>query len=437
MRERKQSAGRRLTVITVDQVISGASNVLIALLAARKLSAADFGLFGIVFLVYTILVGVTRALVSDLLLVHPDESQARSGEVIGTSCVLTLPLAGGLLCVAFGVRLLDATLGDALLVLGACLPFLVLQDVGRYLGYATQRPIRAVVLDSVWLLLMLVCVAVVVTGPRRTLATFIAAWAGSGAAAGLLLFVWYDIRRVQLGLSWVRDTWKLGWRYLVSYLSLQGTALGMASEVGAVAGARALGGVQGALLLVRPFTTFQVAASAATIGEVARTDGERSRIWRPILVNTALTTAVAGLNVLVMLILPDNLGRFALGASWHLAKPLLLPAGVQILLIALLTGPQAALLGLRAMRKAMALNVAYCILIVVAAPTGAALGGAKGALWLVSVAQGVVTLAWWLAFWLHQPGSEEAPVVAAAPAATVAGAPPVAAQTVPSGSGLR
>jgi O-antigen/teichoic acid export membrane protein len=422
-----------LTVITVDQVISGASNVLIALLAARLLSAAEFGLFGIVFLVYTILVGITRALVSDLLLVHPTESQERSGEVIGTSCVLTLPLAGGLLLVALGIRALDVRLGDALIVLAACLPLLVLQDVGRYLAYAIQRPMRAVVLDSVWLLLLFGGVAVLSATGGRTLAAYIAAWAGSGAAAGLLLFTWYDIRGVRLGLSWLRDTWKLGWRYLVSYLSLQGTALGMASEVGAVAGAKALGGVQGALLLVRPFTTFQVAASAATIGEVARAQGHRRRIWRPVLINTALTAAVAGLNLLVMLILPDKLGKFALGASWHLAKPLLLPAGVQIVFLALLTGPQAALLGVRAMRKAMAINVAYSALILIAAPIGAAINGAKGALWLVTLAQGVVTLIWWITFWLHDPHSELAPVVADEEPASVAGATALTAQAVASG----
>jgi O-antigen/teichoic acid export membrane protein len=404
-------------------------------LAARILSAAEFGLFGIVFLVYTILVGVTRALVSDLLLVHPEESESRSGEAIGTSCLLTAPLAGLLVLVALGIRLLDASLGDALIVLGACLPLLVLQDVGRYLGYATQRPVRALVLDSVWLVLVLVCVSVVVTGDRRTLTTFIAAWAGTGAISGLIVFAWYDIRQVRFGLAWLKDTWSLGWRYLVSYLSLQGTALGMASEVGAVAGARALGGVQGALLLVRPFTTFQVAASAATIGEVARAAGERNRIWRPVIVNTALATGVAGLNVLLMLLLPDRVGRMVIGDSWHLAKPLLFPVGVQILLIALLTGPQAALLGQRAMRKAMAINVAYSVLILVAAPTGALLGGAKGAMWMVTVAVAVVALVWWVAFWLHEPVSEAAPAQDIGAPATVAETIPLTAQTVRTSSG--
>ena len=40
MSESKQSAGRRLSVITIDQAIAGASNVLSAVLAARVLGVA-------------------------------------------------------------------------------------------------------------------------------------------------------------------------------------------------------------------------------------------------------------------------------------------------------------------------------------------------------------------------------------------------------------
>ncbi len=77
-------------------------------------------------------------------------------------------------------------------------------------------------------------------------------------------------REVRFGLSWLRYTWGFSWRYLISYTSTQGAALGMSSGVGAIAGARALGGLQGTVLLVRPFMTFQVAAIAASVGEVAR-----------------------------------------------------------------------------------------------------------------------------------------------------------------------
>ncbi|HEX6389183.1 MAG TPA: hypothetical protein VFZ89_07050, partial [Solirubrobacteraceae bacterium] len=131
--EGQHSARRQLSVITIDQAIAGASNVLIAVLAARLLGVASFGLFGIVFLVYVMVQGVSRALVCDPLLVHPVEGQERKGEVIGTSLVLGLALGVFIVLVGLAVRLIDDRLGNALVVLAACIPLLVLQDLGRYL----------------------------------------------------------------------------------------------------------------------------------------------------------------------------------------------------------------------------------------------------------------------------------------------------------------
>src|SRR5579884_1791349 len=140
LKKSTQSANRRLTVITIDQVISGASNVLMAVLAARILGVAAFGLFGIVFLVYTLAVGVSRSLVSEPLLVHPLEAEERPGEVIGSGLLISVCLGVIVLLAGFVVVPSNGSLGYALVVLGGCLPLLVLQDLGRYQAFAIQRP---------------------------------------------------------------------------------------------------------------------------------------------------------------------------------------------------------------------------------------------------------------------------------------------------------
>lgn len=416
----KESAGRRLRVITVDQVIAGASNVLIAVLAARLMSVASFGLFGIVFLVYMIALGVTRALVSDPLLVHPLEAQDRLGEVIGTTCLLGIAVALGVLVAGLGALLVDPRLGDALLVLAACMPLLALQDLGRYLGFATQKPAAAVVLDVSWLVLLLVAVSALFVTGTHVLAWFIAAWGGSGAAAGLLLFAQHPPRGVRFGFSWLRHTWGFSWRYLISYTSTQGTALGLSGGVGAIAGARALGAVQGAVLLVRPFMTFQVAAIAASLGEVARAVAADQRPRRQAIRTSALTTAAALINAVALLVLPDGLGHAVLGATWHAAKPLLLPTGMQIVFLGLLTGVRAGLLGMRAIRTAMVIDVAGTVVVLVAAAIGAVINGALGALWAVSAGWGLLMIVWWVTF-LSQT---RAPAEPAAPEVTAGPMPP-------------
>jgi O-antigen/teichoic acid export membrane protein len=389
-----------LAVITADQVISGASNVLIAILAARLLSAAQFGLFGIVFLVYTLVVWITRGLVSDTLLVHPLESRERPGEAIGTALVLAALLSIGVAGVGAAIRFWDPAFGDALLVLAGCLPLLVLQDVGRYLAFATERPMRAVLLDTVWLVVMVGAVAALFVTGTHSLVWLVGAWAGSGAAAGLFVCAWTGVREIQLDLGWLRKTWGVAWRFLVSYATMQTSALGMSAEIGAIAGATALGGVQGTLVLVRPYTTFQVAAITHWIGEVARSRGRR-QVWRHALAASSLTAAVAVTNLAVMLVLPNRIGETLLGASWHYAKPLLLPAAVQLVILGLLTGPQTGLLGLRAMNKVMAIGVTTTVVSLIAAGAGAALGGAKGALWLVDAGLGVVMVVWWATLAAH------------------------------------
>jgi O-antigen/teichoic acid export membrane protein len=415
-----------LAVITVDQVISGASNVVIAILAARLLTAAQFGLFGIVFLVYTVLVWVTRGMVSDTLLVQTAASRERPGQAIGTAFVLAILLATGLGAIAVGIRFWDQMLGEALLALAVCLPLLVIQDVGRYLGFATERPMRAVVLDAVWLGAMVGAVAALFVTGTHSLTWLVAAWAGSGAVAGLVVLVWHRVHEIRLDLGWVKETWEMSWRLVASYAGMQISALGMSSEVGVLAGARALGGVQGTLLLVRPFTTFQVAATTHWMGEVARSGGRR-RIWRHALAGSTVAAAVAAANLAVMLLLPNRIGETLLGASWHPAKPLLLPAAVQIVILGLLTGPQAGLLGLRAMSKTLAIGMTTTAISVIAAGAGAALGGAKGALWLVDAGLAIVLGIWWATFAAHlrhvrPAGAAPVPAVAAPAAGLAPGA---------------
>lgn len=396
-RRDRGSSGSGLTVITVDQVISGASNVLIALIAAHVLSASTFGLFGIAFLIYTVLVCVSRAIVSDPVLVHQVESRARRGEVIGSGWIVALPLTCGLLVTAVVIRIWSAGLGDALLVLAACLPLLVIQDVGRYLAYAGGRPWTAVMLDSAWLVAMLGGVAALALADVHTLPGFIGVWGASGALAGMLVFAQVPPREIRFGLAWLRYTWTMSWQFLVSYIALQGTTLGMSSEVAAIDGSRPVGGVQGAVLLTRPFSTFAVAVVASGVGQVARDGTDARRVRRHAVVLAAIAGGAAALNLLGMLLMPTALGHALLGHAWGPAEPLLLPTGVAIVFAGLTCGPQTALIGTKQTGTAMAINIASIPLLLISALAGALIDGVLGAVWFAAAAHGVIAIVWWAA----------------------------------------
>jgi len=59
---------------------------------------------------------------------------------------------------------------------------------------------------------------------------------------------------------------------------------------------------------------------------------------------------------------------------------------------------RAGLLGRRAIRRVMAIDVASTTLVLVATVAGAAVDGARGAVWAVAMAQGLLMSAWLLAF---------------------------------------
>ncbi len=403
-------------MITVDQAVAGGSNVLIAVIAARLLDPASFGLFGIVFLLYMVAQGVSRALVNDPLLVHPEEAEDRKGEVIGASCLLGLGIGVAVALIGLAVTAVDTTLGEAIAVLGLCLPLLALQDLGRYLGFAIQRPSSALVLDVTWLLLLVVAVIPLFITGTHSLPWLIAAWGGSGAVAGLLVFAQHRAHGVRLGLSWLRYTWSFSWRYLISYVSTQSGALAAASSVGAIAGATALGGVQGALLLVRPFTTLQIAVTAASIGHVTRLLGAAGDVIRRYIEKVSvLSTAAAAMNLIVIVVLPDSVGRAILGDSWEVAQPLLFATGVQILFLGLLTGPRAGLLGMRAIGKVMAIDIVTTGLVFAASIVGAEINGALGAIWAVTVVQALMTAVMWTTFLRASPGRRTVATMATEP----------------------
>lgn len=352
--------------------------------------------------------GGARALVGDPLLLHSSESEERAGDAIGAACILGLGLGVVVMLGGLVAHVWDGRLGNAFIALAVCVPFLVLQDLGRYLGFATRRPASALTLDVVWLVLVFAAVGALIATDTDTLWIFIAAWGASGAVAGLIVFWQHRRARTRLSLAWLRETWSVSWRYLVSYTSAQGSALLTAILTTAIAGPKAMAGIQGALLLQRPFVVFQIASMASGVVDVSRSAKERVTVLRMGTRISLLTTLVAIANGVVLLMLPDAVGEAVLGATWQAAEPLLLPAAAQIAMMGIMSGARSGLLGLRAVKLALRIDIVKTVLIVVLTAVGAVIGGAEGAMWAVAIGHALGAIIWWAALWyqVNQPGDE-------------------------------
>ncbi|WP_028654708.1 MULTISPECIES: hypothetical protein [unclassified Nocardioides] len=384
-----------MSLITIDQIISGASNVIVALLSAHLLGVEAFGYFGLLIIILSVGLGVTRSLVGDPVMVHPDDARERPGAPIGAALIVGTAMGVAFAVVALVLFVTDLPLAAESLVVAIGIPALLLHDLGRYLGFATQRPSYSLVLDTVWLVLIAVAMTTLVLLDEVTLLWFVVAWVGTGATAATLVFVQHG-PPARGGLAWLRERWPYSWRFLMSFTALQGAAAGFSVIVAAVAGARALGAVRGALLLIRPYVTFQTAAVAAGVAEVANAgkDGPPSGTLRR---TTLIATAIGAVNGALLLVVPDSVGRIILSDTWEATEPLLVPACVQILCLGLIVGPRAHLTGMRRISTVVRLDITATFGIVALGVVGVFVDGAVGAYWGTAAGQAVAAVAWWIA----------------------------------------
>jgi O-antigen/teichoic acid export membrane protein len=212
--------------------------------------------------------------------------------------------------------------------------------------------------------------------------------------------------RLQFSLSWLRETWAFSWRYLLAFTATQGAALLTSIGIGAVAGAKALGAVRGAILMTRPVGMVQAASIAAGTAEISRLAPGSAEVRRHVNRTTILTTGLAVANMLVLLVLPDSIGEVFLGATWEPTQELLLPATVQVVMLGLICGTRAGLTGMRAIKKTVRIDIVSTFIISGATLAGAVVDGALGAYWALVMGQAVCAVIWWTVYLTHDPASQ-------------------------------
>lgn len=390
------SAGGRAALVTIDQGLSSVTNLLAVLWVAHAASAADFGSFSLVFLVYTVALGLVHALVSVRVGVHPVDADHRPRQVLGTAVVIGSGWGAACALIGAGQTLAGWTIGPQMLVLGVLLPALTLHDVGRALSIARQKPLGAVILDTVWLLALLGSFVAIAVRDEARLFTLTLAWAGSGALASLCVLAMFGVLRpTDLSLSWLMERWDQSWRLMVGNLTASGSALIGASLIAVVASPIAVAAVRGSLLLGRPTAAVQLAVSSSTAVDVARDQPDNRGLMHHQRRAMTVSFAVAIINIIVLVLLPDSLGRTALGNVWPVIEPLLLPVSLWLALTAAQSGVPPVLIGRHQFQVTMVVQVLGGLLSVGALVVGAALGGTPGAVWGLAVGQAANAIAWW------------------------------------------
>src|SRR2546423_510374 len=180
-----------------DQALSSATNFALGVMVARSVAPSEFGLFALIFAAYVLLLGTSRSLSTDPLIVRFGASEwaqlrGRAVRALGTA------LGFGTICALVGaliILMLDVVLGmrfhsAPFYLLAASLPGLLLEDALRYVFFARRAPRSALVVDASAAVALALAFLWIALGNTRTLSWFVAAWGVSGlvsAAVGLRL----------------------------------------------------------------------------------------------------------------------------------------------------------------------------------------------------------------------------------------------------------
>lgn len=395
-RRHGHGANGRLGLVTLDQAVSGGSNLLASLVAAHTLGVTAFGVFGLLLIVYGLAQGVSRSAISMPFLVHPATNEASLASVVRGTWLYGFTCAAALCTASLLTEPFDVVLSQGLLTLGICIPLLGLQDLARFIAIGMLKPRYALWLDLAWLILFIAAATPYAMHGRGNLVEVLALWAGSGAVTGLAAAAaWKPLRQVAPSIGWLTDNWHLSWRLTVSFASAQASTLLLALIVRELLGSATLGAFVGAQLLTRPYTTVETAIVGSGVAEISNSTGARlSHDLRRVAI---AATGVAIVNATFMLLLPDSIGVRLLGGTWIHAQPYLLPFAVQLIALGLAVGPRVGLIGIDRVALSMRISIAFAGAFLSAAIVASITSGGIGCAWAIAGSWYAVGVVWWTA----------------------------------------
>lgn len=380
-----------------DQVLSAVTNMVMSILVARSVSAAGFGNFALAFLIFSLTVGVVRAVVAvPLTIRHSAETGgdrvATSRAALGAAVALAAPVSVALL-VAW--PLLDNDLGRTLAALGLFLPVLVVQDTCRFTFFAWGRPQLAALNDLIWAIGQFGASIVIIAMGWATPWTLVAAWGlGAGVAAVVGCGQLRAIPRVRLARSWLARHRDLT-RYLVGeYVVNQGAFQGGVLVIGSALGISNLGSLRAAQTLVGPLGIISSASMTFGMPEVSRMPGLPRRTM---LVATSISVALFLVGVVyaaLLVLIPDSLGSALFGDTWAGAAMVLLPVAAASAIAGLKLGPVIFIYGRGLAKDSFRLVVTLAVGSVTFMVVGASLRGVVGMAWGMALAQLCVVPLW-------------------------------------------
>ncbi|GAA2885171.1 hypothetical protein GCM10010517_48740 [Streptosporangium fragile] len=375
------TAARRGMWTLADHVICSGSNFVLMILVAGNVSVVTLGHFALLYGFYVVVVELSRAAVSEPLLVRRPEGDAAVRQALADSSgsAAVFGALAGVLLLAVSPLLVGPYWHSAV-VLAALLPVLLVWDALRLAFIAVGQLRRAVLVDAVGGAVQ-VAAALAALRVEPSLTWLIVGWGFGGLVAAVLATAQAGtLPRLGAPRRWLAEYGRLVRPYFVETGALSLAGYAVLIVLGHVAGPADVGAWRAALTLFGPANVVMAAGRVAVVSEVSRLrDAEPGRMFRFAAMAGLLCGAVGAGAGAAVAILPDPVGRALLGESWAGVEPLV-PAFTALLVIeGLGLGPYGVLRAMERVRMLFFLRVAVAGGRVLAVTVGAALAGAVGA----------------------------------------------------------
>jgi O-antigen/teichoic acid export membrane protein len=399
----------RVGTSVVDQLVSNATNVIVVVIAAHSTTRPEFGLFALVYSLVTLVIGLSRALVSQPLLLF--RAGANRSDLDRAPQASFAMLCLGSLIIGVALIPFPIVWGHWAIwgVLTVTMPLILIQDAGRYLFLASGLPKRALASDILWAVCVIGTFAALhVLDVAVTALVGLAVWLASGALAAVVPLLRWGLKvdRSEI-LKLIRLSREAGLRFLVEFGATTGAAQVILLLTGAIAGTAALGAFRAGFTVFGPINTLAASAAVAVLPELRKwvTRGRADYALKGSLVLGVALSAISGLWLAILLTGPGHEVTRLFGATSVGLRDVIPLLGVRYLFVGLSFG------ALTSLRAAGQLRVSMPIVVissVVQVGSGVVLGetnGLHGILVALAVTEAATALALWLAA-LRRPGAD-------------------------------
>jgi BirA family biotin operon repressor/biotin-[acetyl-CoA-carboxylase] ligase len=308
----------------LDQAFSSVSNGVIVFAVAVAASPDEFGQITILMTFLFVVLAALRGGLGILLLQsanQPAEEIRRSGSLAVFWAFALTPV------LAITMLAFIPSIGYAAVALAVFTPFVLAQDVLRYVAMTIGRPQIAAVWDGIWCLGAFIALACAwLRLPFVSAASVLGWWGLLGLVAFLAMTASLRVLPHRRGaLEWLKNDWPHRVRFTIDAALEQTSLLIIFVLMSFFMGAASTGALRGAMALFAPIGIIGAAVQIVLIPESARSSATARQIWRtltPLTVYTAMFTAAIGI---ALHFVPPKIGFYLLGESWGSAHAVLIP----------------------------------------------------------------------------------------------------------------